>query len=607
MSTGKGTFSNKQIEDLRTQFRGPPTPTPEVEASGPYSYFDFVLNRSYHRVGLILGITASAIGAYYGVRYLCSSSSGEKVDIPMTSASTADSEISVRESGLMEAERPKKNIKVILHQCPRGYNTPCISPFSLKLETFLRVANIPYEVKYTAQPHLKNSPWLTVGDHDIVDAHECITFLSNTFEIDLERTAKPSRLTASRLVGIQLDNHIYWGIALWRWVYDKGASLKDIQPLSPQALSVIASVSESVRKAAWYHGLGRLPYEKVLEIITTDLADLSAALGRHSFFLGERPGEIDCNAFAMLSQMNWNMPGSPFEAELKKYENLVNFVFRVRDTFWPDWAELLHKPGEHKIPEKFYYPTSEFHMSMTGILKNAEAYDPAEMSGNEEKGEDDSENGNINATPRSRSTDSRGQESGPEENSPPAVPNRKLASPGKPPSGMAPQLQPNGQLRNPMMGGENYPPRIQQENEKLASMNQGQLKKVQTLLADLNKQFSTLNPDVSMPTPTQQTYFNNNLGPAGGPPQYQNQGYAPNNLESVPRLPAQGRAQTGFYAGNNIGMVPPQQPGVFGPPQQQNPMYYNNTNGVQYANGGGVGNPQQAYYQGNVPYTNQQM
>jgi hypothetical protein len=35
---------------------------------------------------------------------------------------------------------------LVLHQCPRGRRTPCIAPYPLKLETFLRVNGINYEV-----------------------------------------------------------------------------------------------------------------------------------------------------------------------------------------------------------------------------------------------------------------------------------------------------------------------------------------------------------------------------------------------------------------------------------------------------------------------------
>ena len=36
--------------------------------------------------------------------------------------------------------------KVTLFQLGRGPETPGVSPFALKLETYLRMANIPYEV-----------------------------------------------------------------------------------------------------------------------------------------------------------------------------------------------------------------------------------------------------------------------------------------------------------------------------------------------------------------------------------------------------------------------------------------------------------------------------
>jgi hypothetical protein len=35
---------------------------------------------------------------------------------------------------------------VILHQLPRGLRAPSVSPFAVKLETFLRMTKIPYQV-----------------------------------------------------------------------------------------------------------------------------------------------------------------------------------------------------------------------------------------------------------------------------------------------------------------------------------------------------------------------------------------------------------------------------------------------------------------------------
>jgi len=63
-------------------------------------------------------------------------------------------------------------------------------------------------------------------------------------------------------------------------MFDKGASISSVQPFAPpDAPALIAEVSESVRRAAFYNGLGRRPFEEVIQIIAKDLADLSAALG----------------------------------------------------------------------------------------------------------------------------------------------------------------------------------------------------------------------------------------------------------------------------------------------------------------------------------------
>ncbi len=51
--------------------------------------------------------------------------------------------------------KKKKNSKtfprdvVILHQFPRGLRCPSPSPFALKLETYIRMAGIPYKVNIT--------------------------------------------------------------------------------------------------------------------------------------------------------------------------------------------------------------------------------------------------------------------------------------------------------------------------------------------------------------------------------------------------------------------------------------------------------------------------
>lgn len=59
--------------------------------------------------------------------------------------------------------------KVILHALPRAYTCPNISPFVIKLETYLRIKNIDYEIDFSKPfgPFGK-SPWITFEGNYIV-------------------------------------------------------------------------------------------------------------------------------------------------------------------------------------------------------------------------------------------------------------------------------------------------------------------------------------------------------------------------------------------------------------------------------------------------------
>jgi len=256
-----------------------------------------------------------------------------------TAATSAEEE--VQPPPVVEEEKDK----VTLFQVPRGYFTPSASPFGLRLETFLRVAGIEHEVEIQTS-NSNSTPWIKVGD-DIVRNHDdIIPYLVKKFNVKLDAQASGSRKTAARLVDTLFETKISWGVALWRWVYDEGKSVKDIQYLPPKEKDLLV-IRDSIQQSARYQGMGRRSKEDVVQIVSQGLADAAGALGKHPYFLGDSPGEVDCRAFSILAQMVWNMPSSPFETSVKQIKPLMDYVIRVRETFYPDWEQLImQSPGQ---------------------------------------------------------------------------------------------------------------------------------------------------------------------------------------------------------------------------------------------------------------------
>ncbi|PIO64158.1 hypothetical protein TELCIR_14225 [Teladorsagia circumcincta] len=91
-------------------------------------------------------------------------------------------------------------------------------------------------------------------------------------------------------------------------------------------------------------GMGRNTPEEVVILAKKDLDAMSMFLGNKKFFFGDKPVTLDCTMFGHLSQFLYTPLFTP---EIKTYmeqntPNLVAFVTRMKETYWPDWEEATN-------------------------------------------------------------------------------------------------------------------------------------------------------------------------------------------------------------------------------------------------------------------------
>lgn len=240
----------------------------------------------------------------------------------------------------------EKNM-VILHQFERGKNTPSISPFPLKLETYLRMTGIPYESDFEEPMGPKGkSPWITLNGDEVSDSQLCMELLARKFHKDCSAHLSTEEQAIARAFQIMAEEHLYWGLLLWRWIYTKGRTLWQIQPNIPKGFSLMMPLAiKKLKGDAYGQGMGRHAEADVIEMSVKDLRAISNFLGTKPFLMGDKAIEADCAVFGILSQLLWNCPGSPFEQLVNgEFSNLKSYCERMKETFWPDWDRCLNPP-----------------------------------------------------------------------------------------------------------------------------------------------------------------------------------------------------------------------------------------------------------------------
>jgi glutathione S-transferase len=206
-----------------------------------------------------------------------------------------------------------------------------VSPFTLKLETWLRLAELPYEVVAIRNPGQGPKGKLPFIEDDdgtfVADSSLIIAHLSRTRGIDLDAGLDPIQRAQALALQRLFEDHLYF-VGVWsRWVDPEG--WESFGPalfgtLPPPLRQIIAAfVRRKVRNDLHAQGLGRHSRDELYAMGRSDLQGIATLLGDRPYFATDRPTTIDAVAYGCLA----NTLLVPIETELKRiagsFPNLV--------------------------------------------------------------------------------------------------------------------------------------------------------------------------------------------------------------------------------------------------------------------------------------------
>jgi glutathione S-transferase len=225
---------------------------------------------------------------------------------------------------------------------------PDLSPFVTKLETYLRMAKIPYQPAggdHRVAPK-KKLPYVGIDGRLLGDSNLIIEHLvAQHGDLLGDDRLAPEQRAVARAFQSMLESDFYFVLAYSRWWRDEDfaiyrpalsaycASLGLPRLLFPLALG---QVRRGMKDQLRQQGIARHSYDEVMAMGRAQLEAISTFLGDKPFFLGERPSALDATAFAMLTGILW----APFESPLKVCAlgrpNLAAYCDRMAAAYWSD-------------------------------------------------------------------------------------------------------------------------------------------------------------------------------------------------------------------------------------------------------------------------------
>jgi glutathione S-transferase len=241
---------------------------------------------------------------------------------------------------------------VNLVQFPRTHTIISPSPFALKLETWLRINEIKYKNinnEFNKASSKGQVPFIELNGRQIADSNFIIDHLRNHFKLKIDENLSDKEKAEARAFSILIEESIFRCLEYDRcksfgWLAtDKGVLpfMQGIHKFFFQKI-FIKQLEKKLKAVLHAQGYGRHSPEEIEEILKKDLKALSTQLGDKNFFFGDIPSTLDATAFGHLVQFTDTPINSDKIKTFIEQEtpNLISFVKRITERFWPDWTQI---------------------------------------------------------------------------------------------------------------------------------------------------------------------------------------------------------------------------------------------------------------------------
>lgn len=224
------------------------------------------------------------------------------------------------------------------------FDLPDPSPFVMKAEVLLKMANLPFEIDtggFNKAPKGK-LPYITGGGEVIADSSLIRVHIEKKYGFDFDTGLSPAERGIAWAFEKMCEDHLYWPGLHARWMidenFDKGPRrFFDSAPALLRPL-IIAMVRRQVRRNLWGHGMGRHTLEEMEQLAVRDIDALADFLGDKPYLMGSRPCGADATVFPFMAHALCPLFKTAIRTRAEQKPNLVAYTGRLMAQYFPDFA-----------------------------------------------------------------------------------------------------------------------------------------------------------------------------------------------------------------------------------------------------------------------------
>ncbi len=228
-----------------------------------------------------------------------------------------------------------------LHQFAPAFGLPNASPFCMKMETYLRMAGLPYQLVNSGdvmKAPKRKLPYIDDDGAIVADTTFIIEYLKGKYGDPLDAALSPLERAFATAFQRLMEEDLYWAIVHTRWAQEDGWALTKSAFFARLPIPLRWIVPPLARRGILSemrgHGMGRHSAQEIQAIGCRDITAVADFLAGKPYMLGNQPTSLDATAYAFIANLLWAPVDSPVRRHARGRPNLEAYCQRMKARYY---------------------------------------------------------------------------------------------------------------------------------------------------------------------------------------------------------------------------------------------------------------------------------